>query len=81
MLARQKFTEMGGMAEENPGLNTILEDSKLSGAIDNSEMVMYSAKKEERRTRASRGQSSDQEEMRGDKATNYSSSQKKYPSS
>lgn len=85
MLASKKYSEMGGMAEDNIGLNTILEDSKLSGALGDSHVV-YSAKKEDRRTRASRGQSSDSntnlpfgssEDIRGEKekgSTNYSSS-------
>ena len=76
---------MGGMADENPGLNTILEDSKLSGALGDSHVV-YSAKKDERRLRGdrlSRGQSTDSnpnrasDENRTDKekvSTNYSSS-------
>lgn len=52
---------MGGLAEQDPGLNTILEDSKLSGAMGDSQ-VIYSATKEDRRGRGerlSRGLSSD----------------------
>ena len=40
------------MAEDNPGLNTILEDSKLSGALGDSQShIVYSAKKDDRRLR------------------------------
>ena len=55
LAARKQYEEMGGMADENVGLNTILEDSKLSNSMqDNPTLEVYAAKKDDRRPRGDR---------------------------